>query len=71
MYITTPATTDRLCAPLLTQGEVSCQNGNRVVLNARRWVPGAETVRERCAPIIAATWSTMRSGTHSATSTRV
>ncbi len=43
VYITTPATTDRLCAPLLTQGEVSCQNGNRVVLNARRWVSGAET----------------------------
>ena len=43
IYITTPTTTDRLCAPLLTQGEVSCQNGNRVVLNARRWVSGAET----------------------------
>jgi ssRNA-specific RNase YbeY (16S rRNA maturation enzyme) len=43
IYITTPATTDRLCAPLLTQGEVSCQNGDRVVLNAKRWVSGAET----------------------------
>jgi uncharacterized protein DUF3152 len=41
-YIVTPGTTDRLCAPLLTQGEVSCQNGNRVVLNARRWQLGAE-----------------------------
>jgi hypothetical protein len=40
-YIVTPGTTDRLCAPLLTQGEVSCQNGNRVVLNARRWQLGA------------------------------
>jgi ssRNA-specific RNase YbeY (16S rRNA maturation enzyme) len=43
IYITTPTTTDRLCAPLLTQGDVSCQNGDRVVLNAKRWVSGAET----------------------------
>ncbi|HEY5822455.1 MAG TPA: DUF3152 domain-containing protein [Propionibacteriaceae bacterium] len=39
-YIVTPATTDKLCAPLLTRGEVSCQNGNRVVLNAKRWMLG-------------------------------
>jgi uncharacterized protein DUF3152 len=26
-YIVTPNTTDRLCAPYLTRGEVSCQNG--------------------------------------------
>jgi hypothetical protein len=43
VFITTPATTDRLCAPLLTRGEVSCQNGDRGVLNAKRWVLGAET----------------------------
>jgi hypothetical protein len=41
-YIATPNTTDRLCAPYLTRGEVSCQNGNRVVLNARRWVFGVD-----------------------------
>ena len=41
-YIVTPGTTDRLCAPLLTRGEVSCQNGNRVVLNAKRWLLGAD-----------------------------
>jgi hypothetical protein len=40
-YLATPGTTDRLCAPLLTRGEVSCQNGSRVVLNAKRWVRGA------------------------------
>jgi ssRNA-specific RNase YbeY (16S rRNA maturation enzyme) len=43
VYIVTPTTTDRLCAPLMTRGEVSCQNGNKVVLNAKRWVFGAET----------------------------
>jgi hypothetical protein len=36
-------TTDRLCAPYLTRGEVSCQNGNRVVLNAKRWLLGADS----------------------------
>ena len=41
-YIATPETTDRLCAPYLTRGEVSCQNGNRVVLNAKRWLLGAD-----------------------------
>lgn len=41
-YVVTPKTTDELCAPLLTRGEVSCQNGNRVVLNAERWAFGAK-----------------------------
>jgi Protein of unknown function (DUF3152) len=45
VYITTPTTTDRMCAPLLTRGEVSCQTDDRVVLNAKRWVSGAETYR--------------------------
>jgi Protein of unknown function (DUF3152) len=39
-YLVTPGTTDQLCAPLLTRGEVSCQNGDRVVLNAKRWLVG-------------------------------
>ncbi len=41
-YVVTPGTTDRLCYPWLTRGAVSCQNGNRVVLNAKRWVHGAK-----------------------------
>lgn len=42
-YIVTPRTTDRLCAPYMTRGEVSCENGNRVVLNAKRWLLGADS----------------------------
>lgn len=41
-YLVTPKTTDKLCAPLLTGGEVSCRNGEKVVLNAKRWAFGAE-----------------------------
>ncbi|XGX78096.1 hypothetical protein LQK93_00876 [Terrabacter sp. BE26] len=40
--LASPDTTDRLCAPLETRGQVSCHNGGRVVLNLRRWVLGAE-----------------------------
>ena len=42
VYLTAPDTTDRLCYPLRTYGKVSCQAGNRVVLNARRWAFGAD-----------------------------
>jgi Protein of unknown function (DUF3152) len=41
-YVVTPGTTDKLCAPLLTRGAVSCPNGSRVVLNAKRWLLGAD-----------------------------
>ena len=41
-YLVTPGTTDKLCAPLLTRGEVSCRSGDKVVLNAKRWVFGAK-----------------------------
>lgn len=39
--LATPATTDSLCAPLLTRGQLSCQHDRAVVLNALRWVQGA------------------------------
>ncbi|SDD19764.1 DUF3152 domain-containing protein [Auraticoccus monumenti] len=42
VYVVTPGTTDVLCAPLQTRGEVSCRNGDNVVLNAKRWVLGAK-----------------------------
>jgi uncharacterized protein DUF3152 len=41
ILLSTPGTTDLLCAPLDTGGEVSCRNENLVVLNAKRWLLGA------------------------------
>ncbi|GMA19102.1 DUF3152 domain-containing protein [Arsenicicoccus piscis] len=43
ILLATPATVDRLCAPLETRGTVSCFNGGRAVLNAARYVGGATT----------------------------
>ena len=43
IVLATPKTTDRLCAPLQTRGEVSCQNGNVVAINALRWSRGARS----------------------------
>jgi Protein of unknown function (DUF3152) len=37
-----PATVDRLCAPLITNGIYSCAMGGRAVLNLRRWRNGAD-----------------------------
>lgn len=39
--LATPATTDARCAPLQTNGEVSCRNGEDVMINLRRWLEGA------------------------------
>lgn len=41
IVLTTPETTDRLCAPLQTGGRLSCRNGRDVVINAWRWTYGA------------------------------
>lgn len=43
VVLASPATTDALCAPLQTRGEVSCRNGNVVAINAVRWARGAAT----------------------------
>lgn len=40
--LASPDTTDRLCAPLETAGQVSCHNHGRVLLNLRRWLLGAD-----------------------------
>lgn len=40
LILASPALTDQLCAPLNTRGEVSCRNGDLVVLNALRWAEG-------------------------------
>ncbi|WP_344002978.1 DUF3152 domain-containing protein [Nocardioides lentus] len=45
VLVATPATTDLLCAPLATNGEVSCRNGDLVVLNAKRWALGVPDYR--------------------------
>lgn len=42
VFLTTPATTDRLCAPLPTNGFTSCRQGNNVVVNLARWVYGVD-----------------------------
>lgn len=39
--LTTPATVDRLCAPLNTQGYTSCRRGNDLIINVNRWAYGA------------------------------
>lgn len=37
LVLATPATVDKLCYPLRTNGEVSCCQGTKVVVNADRW----------------------------------
>ncbi|WP_375000118.1 DUF3152 domain-containing protein [Aeromicrobium sp. CTD01-1L150] len=44
VVLASPATADRLCAPLQTNGEVSCRNGDDVVINARRWGEGVDHI---------------------------
>jgi Protein of unknown function (DUF3152) len=40
--LASPELTDFLCAPLLTNGIFSCAQGGRAVLNADRWLRGAD-----------------------------
>ena len=42
VFLATPGTVDRYCWPLRTYGRVSCQAGNRVMLNAWRWAHAAD-----------------------------
>jgi hypothetical protein len=44
--LASPRTTDRLCAPYLTNGIYSCANGGRAVLNLVRWRQGASAYRD-------------------------
>lgn len=41
--LASPETADQLCRPLDTGGRLSCRNGDLVVVNAWRWVKGADT----------------------------
>ncbi len=43
VVLASPVTTDAMCAPLLTYGNVSCFNGSDAVLNAVRWFSGADS----------------------------
>jgi hypothetical protein len=43
VVLASPATTDKLCAPLKTRGKVSCRNGDVVAINALRWAEGADS----------------------------
>lgn len=47
--LASPATVDRLCAPLRTAGRYSCANGDRAVINVARWLTGAQAYRGRLA----------------------
>jgi len=73
ILVASPETTDQLCSPLDTGGRLSCRNGDLVVLNAWRWVSGADTYvgnRRAYRQYTANTWSTTRWATPWGTRTR-
>jgi hypothetical protein len=45
VVLASPRTTDDLCAPMTTEGRLSCADGTRAVVNARRWLTGAPSYR--------------------------
>ena len=45
--LASPRTTDRLCRPAQTRGQMSCFNRGRAVINAVRWETGAQTYHGR------------------------
>ncbi|WP_150237386.1 DUF3152 domain-containing protein [Nocardiopsis quinghaiensis] len=46
VLLAAPDTVDRMCAPLNTNGYVSCANGNRAIINQNRWVAGVPHFEE-------------------------
>ena len=44
--LASPGLTDRLCAPMRTMSQVSCWNGERSVLNFKRWALGDDSYGE-------------------------
>ena len=42
VVLASPTLTDRMCAPLKTQGKLSCGNGSTAVVNSFRWLRGAD-----------------------------
>ena len=47
LVLASPALTDELCAPLRTGGRFSCFQGGRAVINAMRWLTGADAYAGR------------------------
>ena len=47
VVLASPSTTDRLCAPLRTNGRFSCGTGSTAVVNSVRWLRGAASYSGR------------------------
>ena len=49
VVLASPRLTDRMCAPLRTNGRFSCASGRTAVVNSRRWLTGAASYAGRLA----------------------